>query len=336
MIKRVILSGILAVMAILALTIPVFALDPPTSMSIQSVRAFQGLVEPGDMLIVFHYRIVYASYTGITPSASETFIFRLFSPDGSTLLANSTPYTFPYFETNGYGDGVSAFYFTDIPEAGWGQGYRINMLGVPAYYDPPQTFIYTMTTADYSTTAGQVDSRQDMYTYIISLCDTFRNFYPDYNLKSSTDSGEVLSVYGEAYFRATIPGLQTLCPQLFIVQSYVPEKMPITPAYNMSLQETYTERLAGSDLMTGADRIGEYMGHISGMFVFGIFTFILCIGVCIFTMRKGWGLEPGLLVSAGLTICGSLLLGDVLFTVVMIGALIAAMGIMWVIFMKRA
>lgn len=334
MIKRVILSSVLAVIVVLALAMPVFALDPPTSLSLQSVRAFQDLAEPGDMLIVFHYRIAYATYPD-NVTASSSFIFRLFSPDGNTLLANSTPYTFPYFATKGYGDGVSAFYFSDIPEAGWGQGYQINMLGVPAYYDPPQTFTYTMTTADYSTATGQVDGRQDMYTYIISLSDAFHNFYPNYNLKTSTDSGVVLSIYGEAYFRATVPGIQALCPQLFIVQTYIPEKMPVE-TYDTSLQETYTERLAGSDLMIGADRLGEYMGHISGQFVFGIFIFVVCIGTCIFTMRKGWGLEPGLLASAGLTILGALLLGDVLFTLVMIGALIAAMGIMFVIFMKRA
>lgn len=337
MIKRAILSGVLAVMALFALALPAFALDPPTSSTIPSVMAFQDLAEPGDMTIVFHYRILYDSYTGFAATpASMTFSFRLFSPDGSTLLAQATPYTFYYFETYGYGNGVSAFYFDNATAPDWEGAYKINLLGISPYYDPPQTYTYTMTTADYSTATTQADSRLDMYTYIISVCDNFHGYYPTYNLKTSTDTGVVLSVYGEAYFRAVVPGIQTLCPQLFIVQSYVPEKMPISPAYDVSLQETYKETLAGSDLMTGADRIGEYMGHISGMFVFGIITFILCIGTCIFTMRKGWGLEPGLLVSAGLTICGSLLLGDVLFTMVMIGALIAAMGIMWVIFMKRA
>jgi hypothetical protein len=339
MIRRVILSGVLAVMAVLALALPAFALplDPPTSLTIPSVKVFQDLAEDSDRLIVFHSRITYASYTGLADTpASMTFALRLFSPDGNTLLAESSPYSFTYFQTYGYKDGVSAFYFPAADNLTWGLAYKINMLGMPPYYDPAQTYTYTLTTADYSTATGQVDSRLEMYTHIISLCDDFHDYYPDYNLKTSTDTGVVLSVYGEAYFRAVVPGIQTMCPQLFIVQSYVPEKMPITPAYDLSLQETYKETLEGSDLMTGADRLGEYMGHISGMFVFGIITFLLCIGICIYTMRKGWGLEPGLLVSAGITICGSLLLGDVLFTIVMIGGLIAAMGIMWVLFMKRA
>jgi hypothetical protein len=309
-------------------------LDPPSGINVPSARAFRNLVEDGDMAIVFHYEIDYGvDIPEVLASAS--WIFRLYSEDGNTLLSTSTPYVFSSFNTNGYGNGVGSFYFTHTGNPGWKGLYRINLFGVPLYYNPIESFTYSMTSADYVSATTQESNRNEMFLYVLSLCDTFHGIYPTLNLASSTDVGRVLSDYGDVYFRGAVPGIQAMCPQLFFVQVYIPETMT-TEEYNLSLQETYTQRLVGTDLMRGAERIGDLLGGMSGIFVFGIFTFIVCIGSCIVTMRKGWGIEPGMLASAGLTILAALLLGDIMFTLVMVGALIAGMAIMFILFFKRA
>lgn len=333
--KRLVLSVVLAGLMLLIMALPVYALEPPDSMSIQSVRAFRNLAEIGDMLIVFHYRYVDASGYPTTP-ASSSILFKLYS-EGGDLLAASEPYVFYAFGTNGYGDGVSSFYFgADNVTTDWGDALQIVMCGLPAYYDPlipPASRI--MTSADYSGSEEIIDSQNDLYNKIMSLCITLTGIYPTVPLRAVTDGVTVLSNYGETYFRGAIPGIQLLSPGLFLTQVYVPTVMPVEP-YNMSLQDRYTARLIGTDLMRGADRLGDVVGGISGTFVWGFIVFAGCLALCIFTMRKGWGIESGMVGGAGFVILFALLMGDLFFTLTMIGALLAAMAIMFVFGYKRA
>ena len=332
--KRLLSAFIIAVILLLTNVSVAYALDPPDGMSIQSVKAFQNLAEDGDLAIIFHYRIPYETYTYPTTPATDSIIFRLYADNG-TLLSVSRPYVYSPFETNGYGDGVSSFYFTEEDAPPWEESFDINILGVPAYYDPIQTINYEMTAADYSTAELTVDSRYALYDTILSICDTFKTIYPEVALKATTDTGVVLSQYGESYFRGAIPGLQTLCPQLFFIQVYIPERIEVEP-YTMDLQTTYTERLQGTDLQRGAERIGDTMGGLSGSFVFGMIAFIGCIIACILTMRQGWGIEPGLGISTGIIILGAVLVGNALFTITMIGGLVGGMAIMFIFAYKRA
>ena len=75
---------------------------------------------------------------------------------------------------------------------------------------------------------------------------------------------------------------------------------------------------------------------VSWEFILGAVTFIFTMILCIVSMRVGWGIEPGLVLSALVGTAAAVLIGDVLFTVLMIAALIAAAAIMYVIALKRA
>ncbi len=333
--KRLLSIGLLlAVVLSLIAPLPVYAfLDAPLSMTFQSVKAFQNVAVDGDEVIVFHYRITYAPDDYPLTPAADSIMFRLYSSDG-TLEATSRPYVFSAFATNGYKDGVSAFYFTEsLP---WEDACEINIIGVPVYFDPiPTPASYTMTIADYSTASNMTASRTGLYDEVMFLCDELISVYPSVTLKGSTDAGIVLTSSGEAYFRGAIPGVQTMCPQLFFVQIYAPTKIAVE-AYNMILQTKYTGTLEGTDLKRGMNRLGNVIGGVSGAFVLGIFVFLGCLSLCIWTMRKGWGLETGMVAGAGVVITGAVLIGDFLFTLTMIGGLIAAMGIMYVVAYKRA
>lgn len=329
--KKVFVSLLLGIAGILFLAFPALALIAPTSMTVSSVRAFRNIAVAGDMVIVFHYKMQYTSYPS-TP-ASSSVVFRLYDPAGVTLLSSSVPYAFSSFATNGYGDGISAFYFSTALT--WNQAYQVNIYGYPAYFSPAQTFTYTMATSEYSSAIDTSDSQADMYNYMIDLCTALKLVYPSVSLTGTTDTGVVFTSYGESYFRGSVPGIQAMCPQLFFSQVYIPETMPVV-TYNSTIQDAATNKLLGSDLMTGGDRIGAFFGGVSGYFVFGVLTFVLCIVVCVICMRKDWGIEVGLGISAVVVVCAALLLGSILFTLTMIGALGAAAGIMWILFMKRA
>lgn len=328
------------VLAVLAVTLlvasPVLAyLSPPSSaMSIQSVRVFRNLAVDGDVGVFFHYRVPYDT-PPTEASATDSIAFRFYDTDGVTVLASNVPYVFALFETNGYGDGASMFYFSDNLSITWDAAHKITIEGLPAYYDPiPSPAVYLLTSADFSDAVTQAANRAELYTYIIGICDTFKTIYSDVILKSSTDSGVVLSEYGESYFRSAVLGIQNMCPQLFFAQSYIPLVMAVEP-YDLSLPETYAVRLVGTDFYRGADRLGDEIG-VTAHFMFAIFTFAGAIGVCIFTMRKGWGLEPGMVAAFCVGLIAALLVGDVLFGIIMIVSLLAGIGIMFVFFQKRA
>lgn len=328
------LAIIIAAVLILTIATPALAfLDAPDSpMTFPSVRVFQNTVEDGDVAIIFEYNIPYTSYP--TTPASLSIVFRCYSADGAILLNTATPYNFTLFETNGYGHGVGLFYFPASEALSWEEAYILNIQQLPLHYNPADTISYTLTSADYSAATLQSDSQYDVYNYILGICDDYEDYYPDVGLKSTTDTAIVLSAYGEAYFRGAIPGLQLICPQVFLVQTYIPEGMT-TENYTMGLSEDYSERLTGTDIERGAERLGDYFS-VGGYFVLAVVTFGLALVPPIWTARKGWGLEPGLAAAAAVVICAALLIGDAVFTIVMIASLVAAMAIMYVFLLKRA
>jgi hypothetical protein len=335
------MKRILAVLGVMFLSLtwalPVHAqtVQPqPDSMSVLSVRAFTDLVETGDVSIVFRWSVDYgddytaANYTALNP-ASLAIIFQMYDPTGATLLSTATPYVYGPFATNGYNQGVSSFYFTAADLLPEGLGYLIRITQSPVYFTTPVSTTYTMTGNDWTNS-----TEGDMYDHVMQLCDYLLAEYPTVTLKTSTDVGLVFSTYGESYFRAAVPGIQALCPALFYVQDYIPTEMTVTP-YDSTLQDQYSIRMQGSEVKRGADRLMAHFG-LTGYFGLGMGILVACIGCGIYSSRKGWGLEPGLIGASLVAIGGALLIGNAVFTIVMIGTLIAVIAIMFSYFGRRA
>jgi hypothetical protein len=320
---------------ILAPVASVLAIDLPDNITIPSAKVYHNLAVTGDMLVVYHGKFNYDSDNGTYPTipASSSVILR-FIADNGTILASASPYVYSPFDNSGYGDFVSGFYFeaADVPT--WLGAHTINILGTPAYFSPAQTFSYTLTPSDYNSSNTTAVNQLDLYTEIIRLADVFHNIYPDVSLKSITDIGTVLSSYGEAYFKSAIPGLLELCPALFYVQVYVPEVMPVEE-YDTSLGDTYSARMVGTDLARGAERLGDKFG-VAGSFIWGIVAFSSSVFIMVKTAGKGWGIEPGLLLSGLIVILIATLFGDFMFKLMMIIGLVSAIGIMYVWALRRA
>ncbi len=333
--KRLGIITFLVIMLLAVFAEPVLAyLTNPSSMSIESVRSFRNCAVTGDTAIVFHGKVAFAGAYPTTP-ASGTIGIRLYN--GTTLLKSTAPYVYSLFETYGYGDFISVFYLTTSDNITWGSSYRINMCGYPAFFTGLTDVDYYMAVSDWNSAAtDQTTQRDEFYDYIIELCNEFQGIYPDVPLKTTTDGEIALSVYGESYFLGAIPGLYAICPQLFFSQIYVPTPMDVQP-YTNDTGDQYGERTeeGKSDIKRGADRLAATMG--AGGKTLLVFVILAgCIGICVWTMRSGWGIEPGIALSVAVGIFAALWLGDTMWSLIMIGSLIGVMGIMFIFFQKRA
>ena len=330
---------ILAVTMLLLILTPaptVKAVELPDALQIIDAAVFQNVSQTGDFAVIFHGKINYDSDNGTYPEtpASKTIMIRMYSDNG-TLIASTQPYVYSLFQTNGYGDFISGFYFSAADAPTWGEDHRLNITGSPAYYSPiPTPINYTLQPSDYFDSSGQEENREGVYLYIIQLCDEFQAIYPDVNLKSTTDVGTVLSAYGEAYLKSAIPGLENICPQLFYVQVYTPDTIDVVP-YNLDLADEMATHTEGGELQRGMNRVGEFF-DVSGEFVWGVLVFIGSIIAMIFTSRKGWTIWPGMAVSFLLVILIAVLIGDFMFNLMMIIALLGAIGIVWILQLRRA
>jgi len=333
---KVLLSIIIAITGLfLAPAAPVMAIDIPDSVTINTIHVYNSVIETGDSVFVFHGKTNYDSDNGTYPDvpASSTMIFR-FVADNGTVMSSTVPYVYSPFETNGYGNFVSSFYFDADSAPTWGAAHKIEIIGLATHFTPVQEYNKTVQLSDYATSNSTTINRELMAIDILNLCDKFQIFYPDVSLKSITDVGTVLSIYGEAYFKSVIPGLLNMCPQLFAVQVTIPEVMPVT-AYDMSLGDTYSARMVGSDLIRGATRLGAFIG-VNAYFVWGLVMLGACIALMIFTTKRNWGIEPGIGLSLLLVIGMSIIFGNWIFALTMIISLIAIIALMYIWLLRKA
>ena len=332
MIKRIAII-LIPLMAIVFIATPVYALEPPDDISINSVQVIRNTAEDGDMTFLYYFDTDYVSYPE-TPSAGNSVILRLFDTDGVTLIATGSPYTL--FD-RGYGPQVSSFYFDadTVSELGltWGQQYIINITMSEAYLASPPEEIYMLGSVDYSDTTDQDENQIILASWIFEVCDDLHEARVDYLLYTLTDMGVVLTSIGELYFRGAIPGLQSMSPDLFYFQYTVPEAADIE--YTANMTSVYGGRLDDTDFMTGFDRIGEQLG-VSGGFAIAMFFVIIAVAILIFTTYKGWGAEPGLLMGGNWLTLGALLAGNSVMVLRIIIAFIAGIMLLYVMLFRRA
>ena len=320
--------------------LPAYAhtITPPDSVTISNVKVFRSLAQTDDMLVEFHYSMPYAGDNYTDTPASKSIMFRLYDVDGTTLSQSSTPYVYTFFESNGYGEGVGSFYLTPDEAPDWEASIKINICGVPAFFSLEDPFPkdYTLTLSNYVAETTSEANRQLLKDWVLLECDDLTVAYEDTGvvLKTSSDAGIILSQYGEGYFRGAITGLQALCPELFFIQTLIPQQMEVQ-TYDMSLGETYTERLGADEWGEGFTNLGSLIG-VGGLFAAAAVTFILSFIFCLWTTKKGWGTEIGMMGSALIIIGMAILVGDIVFTIMMCLSLVASMGLVWLVFLKKA
>lgn len=199
------------------------SIPDPDSMTIESVRAYSGTINTGDMLTVIEYRIDYDTLPSL--AATDAFICRFFVDD---LEVNASEII--SFNDLGYGLGVCSMYFTEAELTAAGiefsnpsaEDYEAIVQGKPsAFADPPLVRTSSIDYRDASQTM------QFLQTDIANLAQDLENdagwISNDLDLITFTTGQQVLTSIGEAYFGLAIPNLQIMIPDLFGTSTTSPE-----------------------------------------------------------------------------------------------------------------
>lgn len=184
----------------------------PDSTPTVEMDFYQNLLETGDVLLIIYAVIPYAA----TPddSVGEAFIWRLIDTDNVSELGSDTGYV---WVDNGYGYNVFSMYFNAADNLTWNSDYILRLSGNPAVFITPPEYNYPVSTSDYSD-AIAATVKTELATRILTIStdlDIQWGLGAAYSLLLEEEAGTVLSIYGEAFYRNAIYGIQALCPQLF-------------------------------------------------------------------------------------------------------------------------
>lgn len=248
---------------IIAVVVPAgkaFATDQPDSAPTATFYVYRNLLETGDWLLVIDQNIPYTTIPD--EPIWQTYQWRMIALDGVTELGMCLPYT---FNDNGYGSSVASMYWDsgNVTAAGmvWNTAYTLRLSENPANFDSPTQWDFSLAAADYSSLTATEDVKAELASRILLLAqnlDIAWGLGATYSLLNETETGTVLSIYGEAFFRGAIYGLQGLCPQVF---AYVINDVDLTPrtftaAYVTTLENQWTGTWVDTAKTAGASLFG--------------------------------------------------------------------------------
>ncbi len=221
----IVLSAILSLFsATPALAIPL----PDSTPTVQQFNVYRNLLETGDFLLLIYANIPYAVTPNMT--AAESYMWRLFKTDNVTEIAAIVPYA---FNDRGYGFNLASMYLDsgNVTAAGivGTPALPIKLSGNPSAFTTPPNYNYALSSGDYSPLTVSADVKAALAARLLTIAsdlDIKWGLGTTYSLLQETETGTVLSIYGEAFFRGAIYGLQGLCPQVF---AYIVSDMNFTP-----------------------------------------------------------------------------------------------------------
>lgn len=216
---RVTTAVLLSVASLLLLpSVSVLAIaNPDTTPSVSGgalgIDVYRNLLETGDRGFLVYADIPYA--TPPTTLESESFLWQLLSVDGSTVIGQTTGFSYAF---NGYNENVYWFYFPAADNVTWGSAYILRLTGNPAVFTIPPTYDFTLQPGDYTASTTQSDNQDELAARIIQISIDLKNRWSltaTTQLTLESESGTRLSTYGESFWRGAIYGCQALAPGVF-------------------------------------------------------------------------------------------------------------------------
>lgn len=267
---------------------------PDDDPSVYNLHVNRNLFTSGDALFYGQYLLPYADPPDTL--ADDAFIIRLIDTDNVTELGAVTPYAF--FD-NGYNYGAFGIYI----ESGivWDANYTLRISESPAQFDEPASVDHVIQASVYSSRITQEDNKLELAVNILDIAQNLEQHYTDYALVEASAAGTVLSApTGENYFRAAIPGIQSMAPSLFLVQivslDYTAEN------WTMERFETYEERFEETWVGTSANATASQFGFTVQTAMALIAIMPASIGAIILSHKKWRKAEPGFIVATVLLI----------------------------------
>ena len=252
---------VLPLLLVLATATPVLAIANPDSIAINSVRAYEGLWEAGDMLFVVEYEVMYDPDPEEDPQ--DTFLAGIW--DGA-VKGPDRP--LDYYQHN-----FTSIYLTAAEATSF--GYEINdelkvrVTGNPSYFptlvEGTNMSTVTMTAGHWLGGGTLQETRDYLANWCIVLAGVLEDSW-DIPLLSSADK---LNSAGRLKFLEAIPGLDGICPDIFLVSASYPgyEEPDYDPAYEEDLKGRVGAKLLSildnlGKWVTGKENLGSLVGGV--------------------------------------------------------------------------
>jgi len=244
--------------------------DPPSEITIESVKAYEGLWEAGDMLFLIEYKVMYTPDP--TQDPQDTFLVGIW--DGTTKGPDRA---LDYYQHN-----FTSIYMTPAQVASFGyvlnDELKVRVLGNPSIFPSLSEGVDMRTT---TLTAGRWLKGSSL--------DITRGYLADWSIVLARDleeswgitlltSGGKLNSTGMVKFKEAIPGLDSICPTIFQVYSSYPGYED--PTYTKSFETTLQGRM-GARLEAVLDGLGQWvvgkpnMGRLVGGAGLALIFFVL-------------------------------------------------------------
>lgn len=272
-----IIPVLLTVVVFIMIPVTVHAADPPDNTpTLDRIRVYRNLLESGDMCFVWQANTPYATVPDTT--FPDTYIWRVVDTDNVTTLGSTTGYA---YEDDGYNYNVFSAYFSasDVTAKGmiWGTAYIIRLSGNPIRFADPPEYNFFVTSSDYTTETTETANKAEFATEILYLAADLSvkwGLTVDYYLTFESETGTVLSIYGEQVFRGAIYGVQALAPAAFrfIVADMDAPDRAWNNTYITSLETQYSGSWVETALNASRDLLGTS---------YDLTSLILLCGICI-------------------------------------------------------
>lgn len=258
MLNRLRWLPILLVLVLVFLPQPVLAIGNPDSISVESIKAYVGIWEEGDMLFVIEYDIDYDPEPEEDPE--DTFLFGIW---------DETDVKGPDIALNYYLHNFISIYLTAAQVTAFGYAkndeLKVKILGNPVYFE---TLTEGVNMATMSLSAGHWiegssldQTRQYLADWCIVLAEVFEASW-GIELLTSSDK---LNIVGKLKFEEAIPGLQSVCPDIFQISASYPDDPE--GVGNATFQTTLTGRM-GNRLSGVLENFGSWFFGKASMGIF--------------------------------------------------------------------
>ena len=318
---------------------PVYAIDNPDTISIETVRAYDSVLTSGDLLIIVQYNLAYS----VLPDEviTDAFIGR-FKRD--TIELNSVePFS---FNDQGYGRGVFSLFWTPAQKAADSiefnnpnlENYTLTLQGDIGVF----TGSVPTTTTDSITYRDATDTSNQLFADVKALAQKFENDSgwnddPAFASLITTGGGvDQLTSVGEEYFSNAMPNLNVMIPSIFSSGKTSADFVP--RASNRSFEGELNTFWDSTTIDDGFDSLAEDTEAPRLLWTTMVALFFM--GVIAFVMGKwlkdtGLGIAFGLLTTA-VTLPMATAVNLVPLNLTVVIAFLAVVGIGWTLFARRA
>jgi hypothetical protein len=214
--KRIALGIITASLLIMGYAIPVLATALPDSTpTVSNIYIYRNCLETGDFFMMVDentpYAVIPTDYT-----YPQAYVWRLIDTDGSTEIAQALGYVYNH---SGYGYNLISFYLSaaQVTTAGitWGDNLFVRLSGTPVAFTSPPIYNFNVEVGNYSSLTDSGDVETAISAQVLAFASAFDSRWGlsgTTSLLTDSETGTALSLYGQAFFRGAIYGVQSLAP----------------------------------------------------------------------------------------------------------------------------